>query len=191
MAEEGGTGLRVRRSGQGGGRAQVGAFLVNPDPWYTLTSKLSPFPQLKLLHLRVLRGTDDDPALACLRRWRESFVLLRGSPIAFWALEQLCSHSLEVTTIEPERMHKVFAEIGGGEVSEHMKWTGEQRPAAMRAECRAEGKAEGLAQALRRVLERRFGALPAFAESRLRFAQSPELERWRDRAVTEATLGEE
>lgn len=50
-----------------------------------------------------------------------------------------------------------------------------------------EGKAEGKAELLTRLLERRFGPLPTWAETRLHEATPVQLDAWADR-VLDATL---
>lgn len=58
------------------------------------------------------------------------------------------------------------------------------------ARVKAEGKAEGEAALLRRLLERRFGALPEWAVSRLQTADTTALETWGLRLIDAPSLEE-
>ena len=57
-----------------------------------------------------------------------------------------------------------------------------------REEGRKEGRKEGEAVLLRRLLLRRFGAVPAWAEARLRGATPAQLEAWGERVLDATTL---
>ncbi len=57
-----------------------------------------------------------------------------------------------------------------------------------RVEGRLEGRVEGESKLLRRLLERRFGALPAWATEKLSNATEPSLEAWGEAILTAQTL---
>ena len=56
------------------------------------------------------------------------------------------------------------------------------------AKGRVEGRLEGESKLLKKLLERRFGALPAWATEKLSNASEPALEAWGEAVLTAPTL---
>ncbi|MBL8754627.1 MAG: Rpn family recombination-promoting nuclease/putative transposase [Planctomycetes bacterium] len=147
-----------------------------------LARPMTPLGMLTVLALRFLPGASPAEAVAAIDRWGP---LLRavddapGPPVGREAIEQFGWYVLHVTDAEPVDVHMA--------IQKHLQRP-EEKIMTTAQRLRNEGLKEGRAATLLHLLTRRFGALPAAVEARLRNASTELLERWTDRVLDAPAL---
>ncbi len=169
---------------------------------------LTPLATLALLCLALPAPADRAATLAALERWSD---LIRavdadgGPPPAEDALAAICWYLADTTELTKEEVdmtvaRKVVLDIaypGTGGDKLRKQWFAEGKLEGL-AEGRDEGRSQGLSRgladglqhALRTLLTRRFGPLSADADARLQAASPAQLQRWCERVLDAANLGE-
>ena len=161
-----------------------------------LALPVSPYVQLTLLMLAVLRRYEDAEALEHLARWGGVLRALHALPGGAAALSKLLHYALLATAVDPEQLNTVVTKVLGKDATpmlhpnlqRMLDEASAKASAKTRAETKAQTRAETLAFALRRVLQRRFGDLPFDLDARIEAASAEQLEAWLERAATEPTL---
>ena len=153
-----------------------------------LALPVSPYVQLTLLMLAVLRRYEDAEALEHLARWGGVLRALHALPGGAAALSKLLHYALLATAVDPEQLNTVVTKVLGKDATPMLHPNLQRMLDEASAKTRVQTRAETLAFALRRVLQRRFGDLPFDLDARIEAASAEQLEAWLERAATEPTL---